>query len=149
MSDVTQLQVEEALQSYQVPHLNKNLLVSNCIEQIAIQGGLVTIVIVLPFPAASLKASIQTAVIGLVSKLDGVENVSVEVSWLIASAKSQRDMPSISGDGSRPQPWLPFSLTPATRLPTPQATSSVRPWPAAPSLSITCSTRRIRYVLSR
>ncbi len=95
MSDVTRLQVEESLQSYRVPHLNKNLLVSQCIEQIAIQGGMVTIAIVLPFPAATLKASIQAEVIGRVSQLEGVQNVSVEISWLIASAKSQQDMPNM------------------------------------------------------
>ena len=45
MSEVTQVQVEEALQQYVVPHLNKNVLVAGALKSVAIDGGMVTIVI--------------------------------------------------------------------------------------------------------
>ena len=95
MSDVTQLQVEEALQQYIIPHLNQNLLVSGSVKQIAIQGGLVTITLELSIPAASIKAAMQNAIITLVSGIAGVSNVSVEIGWNIVSIKSQRDMPNM------------------------------------------------------
>ncbi|MCP3907670.1 MAG: iron-sulfur cluster carrier protein ApbC [Oceanicoccus sp.] len=92
MSEVTQVQVEEALQQYVVPHLNKNVLVADALKSISIDGGMVTIVIELGFAVASIKAAMQKAIVGLVSQIPGVENVSVEISWAIASIKGQRDM---------------------------------------------------------
>lgn len=95
MSQVTQVQVEEALQHYSVPHLNKNLLVANAVKSIGIDGGMVNIAIELGFPVATLKPAMQKALVELVSQLPGVSNVSVEINWNIVSTKSQRDMPSL------------------------------------------------------
>ena len=92
MSEVTQVQVEEALQQYVVPHLNKNVLVADALKSISVDGGMVTIVIELGFAVASIKAAMQKAIVGLVSQIPCVENVSVEISWAIASIKGQRDM---------------------------------------------------------
>lgn len=95
MSDVTQVQVEEALQEYMVPHLNGNLLSANAIQSIDIDDGMVSIAIRFGFAMASLKAGMQKTIVGLISQLPGVKNVSVEISWEIASIKSQRDMHSM------------------------------------------------------
>ncbi|MEE8059855.1 MAG: iron-sulfur cluster carrier protein ApbC [Pseudomonadales bacterium] len=95
MFEVTQVQVEEALQAFTIPHLNKTLLASNSIKHIAIQGGIVTVSIELPIAVASIKASMQMTIIELVSQIAGVNNVSVEISWDIVSVKSQREMPNM------------------------------------------------------
>jgi ATP-binding protein involved in chromosome partitioning len=92
MSEVTQVQVEEALQHYTIPHLNKNLLVADVVKSITIDGGMVTITIELGFAIASIKADMQKAIVQLLSQLPGVDNVSVEISWNIVSIKQQRDM---------------------------------------------------------
>ena len=95
MSDLTQVQIEEALQGYVVPHLKTNLIQANAIKSIDIDGGMVTISIQLGFAVGSIKASMQKAIVNLVGELPGVSNVSVEISWDIASVKSQRDMHSM------------------------------------------------------
>ncbi len=92
MSEVSQVQVEEALQSYVVPHLNQNLLQANVIQGIVIDGGMVNIAIRLSFAVASIKARIQKAIVDLVIQLEGVNSVNVDISWEIPSIKQQRDM---------------------------------------------------------
>ncbi len=96
MTEVTQVQVEEALQQYTVPYLNKNLLVANAIKSIDIDGATtgarVAIAIELGFAVASISASMRDAIVALVSQLAGVDSVHVDISWQIASAKSQHDM---------------------------------------------------------
>lgn len=92
MSEVSQVQVEEALQSYVVPHLNQNPLQANVLQDISIDGGMVNIAIKLAFGVASIKARIQKAIVDLVVQLEGVNSVNVDVSWEIPSIKQQRDM---------------------------------------------------------
>ena len=96
MSEVTQVQVEEALQQYTVPHLNQNLLAANVIKSIEIDGGMVNIAIELSFAAASIKASMQKAIVALVTQLPGVNSANIDISWEIASIKSQRDLPNMT-----------------------------------------------------
>lgn len=95
MSEVTHVQVEEALQKFVVPHLNKNLLEAQAIRAIDIDGGMVNIAIELGFAVASIKAAMQKAIVGLVGQLAGVSNVSVEISWAIPTIKTQPDMRSM------------------------------------------------------
>ncbi|WP_101757457.1 iron-sulfur cluster carrier protein ApbC [Oceanicoccus sp. KOV_DT_Chl] len=92
MSEVTQVQVEEALQHYTVPHLNQNLLAANVIKSIAIDGGMVTIAIEFGFAVASIKAVMQKALVDLVTQIPGVNSVNIDISWQIAAIKSQRDL---------------------------------------------------------
>ncbi|WP_339338161.1 iron-sulfur cluster carrier protein ApbC [uncultured Oceanicoccus sp.] len=95
MSEVTQVQVEEALQQYVIPHLNKNILAADVLKSITIDGAMVTIVIELGFAVASIKAAMQKAIIALVQQIPAVHNVSVDISWTIAAIKSQPDMRSM------------------------------------------------------
>lgn len=92
MSQVSQVQVEEALQHYTIPHLNQNLLAANVIRSINIEGGKVSIVIELAFAVASIKVELQQAIAELVGQLAGVSDVSVDIHWNIVAIKSQRDM---------------------------------------------------------
>ncbi|MFA7553564.1 MAG: iron-sulfur cluster carrier protein ApbC [Spongiibacteraceae bacterium] len=95
MSEVTQVQVEEALQHYIVPHLNQNLLVANAIKSIEIEGGMVSVSVELGFAVNSIKAAMQKAIVELVSAVAGVSSVNVDVSWNIVSVQGQRDMRSM------------------------------------------------------
>lgn len=95
MSDVTQVQVEEVLQHYSVPHLNTNLLACGAIKAITIDGGNIQITVELGFPAASIQESMKEEITELVDQIAGVTEVNIDISWAIASAKRQREMPNM------------------------------------------------------
>lgn len=90
MSAVNQKQVEDILQRYSIPHLNKNPLVAGALGSVTVEDGKVSIQLQLGFPAASIKAQMQRDLVKLVGGLAGVDNVSVEIGWEIQAAKSQQ-----------------------------------------------------------
>ena len=92
MSDLSQASIEQALMGYTVPHMNENPVKAGVLDAITVDGAMVSVRLKLPFPAASIKASIQKAIIELLSALPGVGNVSVEVDWEVPSVKAQADM---------------------------------------------------------
>ena len=94
-SNLTQSHIEQALLSCTLPHLNQNPLMVDAVKAIAIDDGKVSIAIELGFPAASLTTAIEEAIVGALAAVPGVSGVSVEVSWSIASIKSQRDLPNM------------------------------------------------------
>jgi ATP-binding protein involved in chromosome partitioning len=96
MSEVTQVQVEEVLQGYRVPHLDKNLLETGAIRNISVDGGRVVVAIELGFPVASIKAAMESSISDLVSALPGVSTVEVAVSWNIQSHLAQQNMAGLS-----------------------------------------------------
>jgi ATP-binding protein involved in chromosome partitioning len=95
MSEVSRVQVEEALQHYTVPHLNQNLLTANVIDDITINGSQVKVEIVLGFAAASIQVAMQDAIADLLRQIKGVAKAEVVVSWKIVGATSQREMPNM------------------------------------------------------
>lgn len=95
MSEVTRLQVEETLQRYSIPHLQKNPMVAGALKSVSVDGGMVSVSLELGFPAASIKVQMQKDLVALLSEIPGVSNVSVEISWLVSAAKSQRDIRSL------------------------------------------------------
>lgn len=95
MSEVAQVQVEEALQHYKVPHLDRNLLGLAAVESIAIKRGRVTITIELGFPVDSIKSAIEQSVVELVSAIDGVTEVNVHVKWKVIATRGQQNHRSL------------------------------------------------------
>lgn len=95
MTEVSRSQVEAALQAYNLPHLNKNPLVAGAVESLSVEGGMVSLSLQLGFPVATIKAQIQKQLVGLISALDGVTNVSVEIHWQVPIARQQTDMRSL------------------------------------------------------
>ena len=51
MADVSQLQVETALKEIVDPYLEQDLVSSKCVKNIGVEGGKVTLDVVLGFPA--------------------------------------------------------------------------------------------------
>jgi ATP-binding protein involved in chromosome partitioning len=95
MSDLTQVQIEEALQHYTIPHLNRNLLASGAIKAINIKSSSVSITIELGFAVASIQARLEKEIGDLVEQVEGVEAAHVSISWNIESIKSQQNMRSM------------------------------------------------------
>ncbi|MGK0498885.1 MAG: ATP-binding protein involved in chromosome partitioning [Oceanicoccus sp.] len=92
MSELSQVQVEEALQHYIIPHLQQNLLAANVIQQIGIEGGKVSVTITLGFAVASIRQAMQAEITALLVQLPGVDQAEITIDWHIPSITSQRDM---------------------------------------------------------
>ena len=95
MSGVTRELVEEAIKGYVEPHLEKNLVTAKCVKDIHIDGADVRVKVVLGFPAEGFKTELSSAVSELVSKVEGVSSVAVDVSWEIAAHSVQKSLKPI------------------------------------------------------
>ena len=95
MSEVTREGVEEAIKGYVEPHLEKDLVSAKCVKDIQIEGGDVRLKVVLGFPAEGFKTTLSSAVSELVSKVEGVSSVTVDVSWDIAAHSVQKSLKPI------------------------------------------------------
>lgn len=97
MSFVTPAQVEAALHSVKEPTLQQNLLALNTIDSILIDGGHVTVQLILGYPAETIAAELAAAVNGAVSALPGVEKVSVEIDWQVPASPAANAQQAIAG----------------------------------------------------
>ena len=97
MADVTQQAVEEKIKSYTDPYLEKDLVSSKVIKDIKIDGGKVTVDIVLGFPAEGYKATLAGKLKELVEAIDGVKSASFNISTKIDSHAAQKGVKSIQG----------------------------------------------------
>lgn len=95
MSEVSQQQVEQSLQSYSIPHLQKNPMVAGALEAVSVDGGMVSVSLKLGFPVASIKTQIQKDIVALLNEIPGVSNVSVEINWQVTATKTQPDVRSL------------------------------------------------------
>ena len=95
MAEATQEIIEEALKGYIEPHLQADLVSSNSVKDITLDGDSVKVTIVLGFPAKSVKETIAEAVKSTVEAVDGVAQCSVEVSWKIAAHSVQKALKPI------------------------------------------------------
>ncbi|MCU7960651.1 MAG: iron-sulfur cluster carrier protein ApbC [gamma proteobacterium symbiont of Bathyaustriella thionipta] len=95
MTDVTREQVEEAIQGYIEPHLEKDLLSAKNIKDISIDGGKVSIKAVLGFPAKSILGDIESALKEKVAAVEGVDSVEVDVSVNVVAHSVQKSLKPI------------------------------------------------------
>ena len=71
MADVSQTQVEEALKTFIDPYLETDLVSAKAIKDIKIDGGKVTVDVVLGYPADGYKAELGGKLKEKVEALDG------------------------------------------------------------------------------
>ena len=95
MSEVTRESVEKAIKGYVEPHLEKDLVSTKYVKDIQIEGGDVKVKVVLGFPAEGFKTTLSSAVSELVSKVEGVSSVTVDVTWNIAAHSVQKSLKPI------------------------------------------------------
>ncbi|VAW62471.1 [4Fe-4S] cluster assembly scaffold protein Mrp (=ApbC), partial [hydrothermal vent metagenome] len=94
---VSQQQVEEAIAKYVDPYLEKDLKAANAVKGIDINGTEVAINVVLGFPAKGHYAKITEELTKLVSALDGVDSVKVDVSHDIVAHTVQSSLKPLEG----------------------------------------------------
>jgi len=90
-------QIESALGSVEDPHNGRDLVSTKSVRDIAVDGGRVTVSIVLGYPARSWAEELSANVHSAVEVLDGVETVEVNVDWEIISHTVQKGVKPLDG----------------------------------------------------
>ena len=97
MAEVSQLQVETALKEVIDPYLEQDLVSAKCVKKIAVDGGKVTVDVVLGYPAKGSRDSLAEKLKEKVAAIAGVKEVGMNVSSKIASHGVQKGVKSIEG----------------------------------------------------
>lgn len=90
MAEVSQLQVETALKEVIDPYLEQDLVSAKCIKDIAIDGGKVTVNVVLGYPAKGFKDQLAARLRERVMRIAGVKDVAVNVESKITTHGVQK-----------------------------------------------------------
>jgi ATP-binding protein involved in chromosome partitioning len=94
---VSELQVQTALKELIDPNTQKNFIDTKSARNIRIDGGKVSLDVVLPYPAKLVQAGIKQMVEDKLRSLPGVEAAEANVSWKIVAHSVQRGVKLIPG----------------------------------------------------
>ncbi|MCX7674062.1 MAG: iron-sulfur cluster carrier protein ApbC [Thiobacillaceae bacterium] len=94
---VSEQQVRTALQELIDPNTRKDFITTKSARNIRIEGGKVSLDVVLPYPAEMIRDDIRRLVEDKIRTLPGVESVEVNVSWKIVAHAVQRGVKLIPG----------------------------------------------------
>ncbi len=97
MSDPSRTQVESAIREYIDPWLELDLLSAKCIDAIQIDGGRVQVKVVLGYPAECHRESLIKELEDRIARLDGVEDVAVQVTTRIIRHAVQKGVKPLPG----------------------------------------------------
>jgi len=95
MAELTKDQVEAVLKGYVDPLLKTDLMSASMIKGISIDGGNVTISVILGFPAEGYKSTLSESVQKCVMALEGVSSVDVQMTTEIVSHTVQKGVKPI------------------------------------------------------
>lgn len=94
---VTKAQVEEAIKQFIDPNIDRDLVSSKAVKNIAIDNGNVGLEISLGYPAKSWVGELSHQLKNRVSALSGVADVDVKVNWEIVSHTVQKGVKPLDG----------------------------------------------------
>ena len=97
MSELTREAVETAIQTYIDPYLDTDLVSAKSVKDVQIEGGAVRVEVVLGFPAKGYEESLSGKISERVAALDGVSEVTVNVSSKIVSHAVQKGVQAVTG----------------------------------------------------
>jgi ATP-binding protein involved in chromosome partitioning len=97
MADVTQSQIEEKLATYVDPYLEKDLVATKCVKDVAIDGDSVSVKLSLGFPASGYHAELAARLKELLESIDGVNTASIDVESKVAAHSAQKGVKHIEG----------------------------------------------------
>jgi ATP-binding protein involved in chromosome partitioning len=92
---VSQSQVETALKEIIDPYLEMDLVSAKAVKHIGVDGGKVTVDVVLGYPAKGWQEALAAKIKEKLAALPGVEDVQTNVSWKIASHAVQKGVKPI------------------------------------------------------
>ncbi|MFN3594204.1 MAG: iron-sulfur cluster carrier protein ApbC [Thiobacillaceae bacterium] len=94
---VSELQVQTALKELVDPNTQKDFISTKSARNIKVEGGKVSLDVVLPYPAKMVMDSIKQAVEDKIKSIPGVESVEANVTWKIVAHSVQRGVKLIPG----------------------------------------------------
>ena len=97
MSNLSQPQIEAVLKEYIDPYLDKDLVSTGCIKNIAIDGDKVKVHVSLGYPAAGYHSTLAAALKVLVEGIEGVANAEIEVGTNVLAHSAQKGVKHIKG----------------------------------------------------
>jgi len=97
MAEVTQAQIEEKLATYVDPYLERDLVSTKCVKDIAVDGDTATVTVVLGFPAGGYHAELAAKLKELVESIDGITTANVDVSTKVSAHAAQKGVKHIEG----------------------------------------------------
>jgi ATP-binding protein involved in chromosome partitioning len=97
MASVDKAQIESALQTYIDPYLDEDLLAAKSVKDISIDGGTVSVKVVLGFPAKGYIDTLKAKLSDLLIAIDGVDSAEVDVSFKIQAHSVQKSLNPIEG----------------------------------------------------
>ena len=97
MADVSQLQVETALKQVIDPYLEQDLVAAKCVKNIKVDGGNITVDIVLGYPAKGWQGELGAKLKEKVAAMAGVSAVTVNISSKIVAHGVQKGVKPIEG----------------------------------------------------
>ena len=95
MSDVSQEQIEGALKNFIEPNMDRDLVSTKCVKNIAIDGGKVTVDVVLGYPAGGYAEELAGKLREILTAIDGVTDAAVNVTTRIAEHAVQKGVKPI------------------------------------------------------
>jgi len=90
MTDVSRSQIEGALKTYIDPYLQQDLITAKAVRMIAVDGGRVSVEVVLGYPAAGVRTQLVEALKAKAEAVEGVTRADIRVSWEVVAHAVQR-----------------------------------------------------------
>jgi ATP-binding protein involved in chromosome partitioning len=97
MVEAAPQQVETVLKAYVDPYLERDLVSAKCVKDISVDAGKVRVKIVLGFPASGYYDELSGKLRQMVSGIDGVSEVVIDVSSDVSSHAVQKGVEPIKG----------------------------------------------------
>ena len=97
MADVSQLQVETALKEVIDPYLEQDLVTAKAVKAIKIEGGRVSVEVVLGYPAKGVKDALAARLRDKVMAIAGVQDATVSVGFRIVTHGVKKGVKPIAG----------------------------------------------------
>ena len=96
MTPIDRSAVEKALTRYQDPYLKTDLLSAGCLQSLNIDGGQVSVELVLGYAADNIVKGIEQMLTVALEDVPGVESASVKVGWAVKAAPTQGNTPGLA-----------------------------------------------------
>jgi ATP-binding protein involved in chromosome partitioning len=92
---ITRQQVEQALRGWRDPHIDKDLLLSGALRDVAIDGDNVVLKVTLGYPAAGVRDRFRADIAAAVGQQVPGAKVRVELDWQVEPAQAQHNLPNM------------------------------------------------------
>ncbi len=94
---VTEQQVHAALKELIDPNTQKDFITSKSAKNIKVDGGKVSLDVVLPYPAKMVSGEIQAMIEAKIKSVPGVESASAGVTWKVVAHSVQKGVKLVPG----------------------------------------------------